>query len=163
MLTYNELIQNHGGLMKKFIALCAITMSFNTFANCTEDFNKGISEYEFAMNYFDSGSSSYQAAVDESRGQGRRSVICDHLVKSTTGFDVATKSFTNCTEAFNSAISSCSGQSSTVAGENKVVCSGNLDVASDNYRQVFLTLKRTCFVSKNSAVSEIKNQLDSIE
>jgi len=149
--------------MKKFIALCAITMSFSTFANCTEDFNTGISEYEFAMNYFDDGASSYQAAVDESRGQGRRSIICAKLIKATTGFDVATKSFTNCTAAFDSAISSCSGQSSTVAGENKAVCSGNLGVAADNYRQVLITLKRTCFISKKSIVSEITNQIDSID
>ncbi|OUR93668.1 hypothetical protein A9Q84_19575 [Halobacteriovorax marinus] len=149
--------------MKKFIALCAITMSFGAYASCTEDFNKGISEYEFAMNYFDSGASAYQAAVDESRGQGRRSVVCANLLKSTTGFDVATKSFTNCTSAFGSAVNSCSGQSSTVAGENQAVCSGNLNVASNNYRQALLTLKRTCFISKKSAVSEIQEEIDSIE
>ncbi|WP_127718412.1 hypothetical protein [Halobacteriovorax sp. HLS] len=136
--------------MKKLIALGVIVLSMNANAACTEDFNKGLSEFDFAMTYFNTGASSYQLAVDESRGQGRRSVICSHLLKSTTGFDVAKSSFTNCGSAFNSAISSCSGQSSDIARENAGVCAENTEVATNNYQQVALTLKRTCFIAAES-------------
>lgn len=137
--------------MKKLIALGVIAISMNANASCTDDFNKGLSEFDFGMSYFNSGSSSYQRAVDESRGQGRRTVICSHLLKSTTGFDVAKESFVKCEASFGSAIASCSGQSSDIARENAGVCTGNKDVAVNNYQQVALTLKRTCFKSEESS------------
>jgi hypothetical protein len=140
-----------GGIMKKLFTIAALALSMNTYATCTDDFNKGLSEYDFAMTYFNSGASFYQQAVDESRGQARRSVICAHLLKSTTGFDVAKSSFTNCESAFTSAISSCQGQSSDIARENAGVCTGNKDVALNNYQQVSLTLRRTCFAAKSSS------------
>ena len=137
--------------MKKLIAIGVIAISMNANATCSDDFNKGLSEFEFGMTYFNSGSSSYQLAVDESRGQGRRSVVCSHLLKSTTGFDVAKESFVKCESSFGLAIASCSGQSSDIARENTGVCAGNKGVAINNYRQVALTLKRTCFISEESS------------
>ncbi len=136
--------------MKQLIAICALAVSFNTYSTCTDDFNQGIAQYEFAMNYFESGSANYQIAVDESRGQGRRSVVCNALVKSNTGFDVATSSFSKCIESFTSAASSCSGQSRDIALENKDVCVGNHDIAKGNYEQILSTLKATCFKSEES-------------
>jgi hypothetical protein len=147
--------------MKKLIALGVIAISMNAGATCTEDFNKGLSEFDFGMTYFNSGASSYQLAVDESRGQGRRSVICSHLLKSTTGFDVAKESFVKCESSFGSAISSCSGQSSDIARENAGVCTGNKDVAANNYQQVALTLKRTCFIQEESSSKIILPEIQS--
>ncbi len=143
--------------MKKLIALGVIAISMNANASCTDDFNGGMNEFDFGMTYFNSGSASYQLAVDESRGQARRSVICSHLMKSTTGFDVANSSFTNCEAAFTSAISSCQGQSSQVARENAGVCTGNKDVALNNYQQVSLTLRRTCFATEEASEIELES------
>ena len=136
--------------MKQLIAICALAVSFNTYSACSDDFNEGIAQYELAMKYFNQGSASYQAAVDESNGQGRRSVICNALLKSNTGFDVATNSFNTCIQSFANAANSCSGESRTIALENQEVCTGNHDVARGNYAQILSTLKATCFKSSKS-------------
>ena len=148
--------------MKRLIALGVIALSINAGASCTDDFNKGLSEFDFGMTYFNSGSDSYNSAVDESRGQARRSVICSHLMKATTGFDVANSSFTNCESAFSSAIQSCEGQSREIARENAGVCTGNKDVALNNYQQVSLTFRRTCFATESSKTSVELNSLESL-
>ena len=145
--------------MKQLIAICALAVSFTTYSACTDDFNQGIAQYELAMNYFESGSANYQLAVDESRGQGRRSIVCDALIKSNTGFDVATNSFSKCIESFTSATSSCSGQSRDIALENKDVCVGNHDVARGNYQQILSTLKATCFKSEESGVINLSENI----
>ena len=138
--------------MKKIIALGVIVLSMNTNASCTEDFDKGLNYFEFAMTYFNDGANNYQQAVDESRSQGRRSVICSHLLKSTTGFDVAQKSFSDCGVHFGAAAISCSGESSQIARENSGVCAENTEVATNNYQQIAQLLRNTCFTSEKKAI-----------
>ena len=140
--------------MKIIIAICALAVTFTSYSSCSEDFNKGISQFEYAMSYFQEGSQNFQLALDESRGQGRRSVICDALLKSNTGFDVATTTFSSCIDSFTQASNSCSGQSRNTALENREVCVGNQDVAKGNYEHVLSTLKATCFISSKGG--EIK-------
>lgn len=139
--------------MKQLLAICALAVSFNTYSSCTDDFNTGITQYDLGMSYFEQGNQSYQEAVDESRGQGRRSVICNALLKSNTGFDVATNSFNGCTTSFDNASTSCTGRSSDIALANKGVCVENYSIAKGNYQQILSTLKTTCF--KASKGSEI--------
>ncbi|WP_372653504.1 hypothetical protein [Halobacteriovorax sp.] len=148
--------------MKLLIAICALAVSFTTYSSCSEDFNKGISQFENAMNYFEDGSQSFQRALDESRGQGRRSVICGALLKSNTGFDVATRTFNSCIDSFTKASNSCSGESRTIALENKGVCVGNHDVAKGNYEQVLSTLKATCFKASESVDIDLNGTIQEL-
>ncbi|WP_417335260.1 hypothetical protein [Halobacteriovorax marinus] len=131
--------------MKKLITICALAASFTTFADCTNSFNKGVTQYNLGASYFQDGMNHYQRAVDESRGQGRRSIICEALLKSNTGFDVATRSFLSCTTAFGEAASSCSGTTGQIARDNQQTCAENHSVSEDNYTAILETLKATCF------------------
>ncbi|GEM_PF-6146861 len=148
--------------MKLIIAICALAVSFTTYSSCSEDFNKGISQFEFAMSYFEEGSQNFQIALDESRGQGRADVICGALIKSNTGFDVATSTFNGCIESFTKASNSCSGQSRNIALENKDVCVGNHNVAKGNYEQVLATLKATCFKNAKNINIELSESIQEL-
>ena len=113
---------------------------------CSDDFNTGLKEYGFATGYFESGLTAYNTALDLSRnGSSDFLKICNLLVDSVTGFNVAKNSYLNCSDSFNQAVSSCSEEDSRQAGLNKDVCLGNEDIASGNHTVLRNLLKNTCF------------------
>ena len=147
--------------MKSILLGTLILFSANTFASCNDDFNAGISEYNFAAKYFDSGLNSYNRAVALSRTSNPNLVtICNLLVDSVSGFSVSNDSYTNCTNSFNSAMASCSGQDRVLASDNKKVCSGNQEIALDNHSTVLNLLKNTCY--KASLATDSIEQVDLI-
>lgn len=141
--------------MKNILIFLITLFSFNTFANCSDDFNEGISEYQFAAKYFESGVNAYNKALELSQtGNADFLVICNLLVNSVSGFNVAKTSYGSCTSAFDRAISSCSGSDSDSARNNKEVCENNSSVASDNEGVLRNLLKNTCF-KRSSQLEEV--------
>ncbi len=138
-----------------------IASSMSSFATCNDDFNVGISEYNYAAGYFDKGINSYNTAVELSRSSNPVFLtICNHLVDSVTGFSVSTRSYGNCKTAFEGAMNSCTGQDKVQASQNREVCVGNEDIASDNLTTLRTLLKNTCF--KGSGRLESVELLDKI-
>ena len=136
--------------MKLFTILLSLTFFTNTYSNCTDDFNNGLSEYNFAAIYFDIGIQKHREAVALSLSSNPDFLeICNLLVDSVTGFSVAQSSYSNCMSDFNRAITSCSGSDSTQARQNKDVCKGNEDIANDNHTVLRSLLKNTCFTTKS--------------
>ena len=132
--------------MKLFFIFIFFIFSANTFSSCDDDFNNGLSDYNFAAKYFQSGTQNYEEAVRLSRSTNPDIIeICNKLVDSVTGFNVAKNSYSNCSSNFNLAASSCRGDDSVQAGKNRDICIGNESIASDNHTTLRTLLRNTCF------------------
>tara|TARA_B110000908_G_C9956286_1_gene314792 strand:+ start:30 stop:488 length:459 start_codon:yes stop_codon:yes gene_type:complete len=142
-------------LLTLFVLLSFIT---NTYSDCNDDFNNGLSEYNFASQYFESGIQKHKEAVALSLTSNPDFFkICNILVDSVTGFSVAQSSYLNCMLDFHSAITTCSGSDSAEAKQNKEVCRNNEDIADDNLTTLRALLKNTCFSTKSNYQNIIRS------
>lgn len=138
--------------MKFFLSvLLLLSLNSNSFAGCSEDFNSGMQSYGFASTYFQKGLDNYERAVTLSRqGSSDFMKICNLLVDSVTGFNVATDSYTNCGNSFDRAMRSCSFEDAQLAEANKKVCVGNIDIAAGNHSILRDLLAKSCFKRSSS-------------
>jgi len=126
----------------------ALTLSTYTFANCNDDFNGGITEYNFAAKYFERGVNAYNTAIELSQtANPDLTTICNHLVDAVTGFNVAADSYQGCLDFFTSATTSCSGDDSQSAIKNAEICQNNHSIAFDNGNVVRNILQNSCYAT----------------
>jgi len=145
--------------MKKLLVVATALLSIQAHANCSEFFDSGISEYNFASRHFQNGMNAYNAAVEMSRSSNPNFLaICNKLVDSVSGFSVSKDSYTKCQEAFNGAVQSCANpEDRQLALSNYNVCTENKAIADDNFTTLRVLLKNTCF--KGSGTLDLGNKL----
>ncbi len=149
--------------LKISFLLLLITLSTQSLADCTEDFSKGMYEFGFASKYFQKGVDSYNRAIAESRTSNPDyTKICDEVVKSVTGFDVAKDAFWDCAGSFNQASTSCTGDDADNSTANKKLCLDNQTVAANNYKVVKKSLTDVCIKATEELESLELLNIDSL-
>lgn len=130
--------------MIKFLGLFLIGAS--ALANCANDYNSGLLEYNFASRHMELGAASYDLASTEAQKEEPNiEILCDHLLNSYSGFQTATNSLQRCRDSFAKAVKTCTGDNKLRAMQASNTCHETFQVSTENKRIVRENLRGICF------------------